>query len=149
MIFKIRFPLRNDFSDYRSLSWILDHLKTLSGAGFGNLKWQCSFGTAAQIWTTQVRCDSCKCRCCGPDAGRKCSSHMARDREAGDCIERSQCNLRKRLAVRRLCARWVTDRLTDSQKGNPVNLCRQLLARFERKYQDRLKEVTTGNETGT
>ncbi|XP_062578762.1 histone-lysine N-methyltransferase SETMAR-like [Saccostrea cucullata] len=55
--------------------------------------------------------------------------------------------LKHRLMLKKVCARWVPHILTDEQKRVRVEICRQLLEKYEHCDFRRLNEIVTGDET--
>ncbi|KAL4121904.1 hypothetical protein QTP88_014324 [Uroleucon formosanum] len=51
------------------------------------------------------------------------------------------------LEYRKICARWVPKMLTEEMKQNRVEICRQLLLRFDRERENFLNIIVTGDES--
>lgn len=60
--------------------------------------------------------------------------------------ERVQHILRE-LEYRKICARWVPRMLTEEMKKNRVDICRQLLLRYDREKENVLNIIVTGDES--
>ena len=55
--------------------------------------------------------------------------------------------LRERLGLRKICARWVPDLLTDEQKQSRVRLASQVREKYDKYDPRRLEEIVSGDET--
>ena len=55
--------------------------------------------------------------------------------------------LHDRLGVRKLCARWIPHKLTDAQKKNRVDWCREMLDKFNQGASNLVYNIVTGDES--
>ena len=55
--------------------------------------------------------------------------------------------LRERLGLRKICAHWVPQLLTDEQKQSRVRLASQVIEKYDKCDPRRLEEIVTGDET--
>ena len=55
--------------------------------------------------------------------------------------------LRKRLGLRKICARWLPHLLNDEQKQSRVRLASQVIEKYDKCDPRRLEEIVTGDET--